>query len=453
MATKRGSWKSILSFYLIAIGSSVGLGNLWRFPYVVGENGGGAFVLIYLLIVLLIGIPILISELILGQSTRKSILSASKLLSKNNFSGIWFGRLAVILSFTVLSYYSVIAGWVLHFLTQTLLNLFTHNVLTQQSLENLMSHGWLQIALASVHILLLLVLVGQGVQEGLEKWISYLMPFSGLLIIFLVTQSLSLPSFANVLRFLFYPDFSKLTLSSLSYALGHVFFTLSIGFGTIVTFGSYLQESVHTPSVGFRVALFDVILSMVGLLMIFPMAFQASDLHLTDPTLLFQVLPQFLGQIPGGSWLAPVFFLSLYLSALHASLGLFETIVSNLSDSKSYLNRSRATWISVFILIIISILPALSSSVFKNLTWNGKSFIELIDIFSINWVLPLSVLGMVLIFNKGFTDQEKEKRFTQGDNHVVSVVMFSHWKWTLKWLAPGLILIALFLEIIGFFKN
>lgn len=452
MGIKRGSWKSILSFYLIAIGSSVGLGNLWRFPYVVGENGGGAFVLIYLLIVLLIGIPLLIAELIIGQTTRKSILSASSLLSKDAMSGKWFSRLALILCFTVLSYYSVIAGWVLHFLTQSVINIFSKGVLSQQSLVLLMNQGWLQLALASVHLLLLLILVGKGVQEGLEKWLSYLMPVLGVLIIFLVSQSVNLPSFANVLRFLFYPDFSKLSLSSLGYALGHVFFTLSLGFGTIVTFGSYLKEEAHAPSIGFRVALFDVVLSLVVLLMIFPMAFQASESHLTDPTLMFQVLPQFLSQIPGGNWLGPVFFLSLYLAALHASVGLFETIVSNLSDMNRILSRGRASWLSVVIIILISTLPALSSSVFKDLKWNGKSFIEMIDLISINWLLPISALGMILLFNKGYSDQEKEKSFTHGD-HVVSVVMFSHWRWTLRWLAPIVIIVGLLLEMIGFFKS
>jgi NSS family neurotransmitter:Na+ symporter len=204
----------------------------------------------------------------------------------------WVGRLAVVMSLVVLSYYAVISGWVLHFMTQFFVALFvdTEGAASKTNLAALMSNGWLQLMLASAHLLITIVVVVKGVQEGLEKWISYMMPLFAVLVAVLLVKSFSLPSTPEVLRFLFYPDFSKLTLSSLNHALGHVFFTLSVGFGTMVTFGSYLREEDHVPTAGFRVALVDTLISLLAVVMIFPVAFQASNVPLTDPALMFEVL-------------------------------------------------------------------------------------------------------------------------------------------------------------------
>lgn len=193
----------------------------------------------------------------MGKTSRKSVVSVTQNLSaRAGKSFRWVGRFSVILSLVVLAYYAVISGWVLHFLTQFFIELFqSGDSLSQSSpLSILMRNGWLQWLLASAHLLITMVVVAKGVQEGIEKWISYMMPLFAGLVIVLVVRSLSLPSTYEVLRFLFYPDFSKLTYSSLIHATGHMFFTLSVGFGTMVTFGSYMRDEDHTPTAGFRVA-------------------------------------------------------------------------------------------------------------------------------------------------------------------------------------------------------
>ncbi|UOF02070.1 sodium-dependent transporter [Bdellovibrio reynosensis] len=448
---KRGSWRTRFGFYLLAIGSACGLGNLWRFPYVVGENGGGAFILIYVFMALAIGAPMLIAELILGKNSRKSVIVATQQLStKAGKHFKWVGRFAVILSIVVLSYYAVISGWVLHFLTQFLVSLFStpEVVTTKTNLASLMSNGWLQFMLASAHLLITVVVVVKGVQEGLEKWISYTMPLFAALVIVLVVRSFSLPSTPEVLRFLFYPDFSKLNLASLNHALGHVFFTLSVGFGTMVTFGSYMREEDHPPTAGFRVTLVDTAISLIAVVMIFPVAFQATNAPLTDPALMFEVLPSYLISIPGGALFGLAFFACLYMAALNASIGLLEVVVSNWVDVQKKMERGSASWYSGIIALFLATFPALSSTLFADFEVKGRSLIESLDSLLINWALPIVALGMLVAYNLGTSEKEKELNFVDKDKFV-SYTMYPHWLFTLKWAAPFVIGLGLILQIIG----
>ncbi|WP_374080333.1 sodium-dependent transporter [Bdellovibrio bacteriovorus] len=453
--SKRGSWRTRFGFYLLAIGSACGLGNLWRFPYVVGENGGGAFILIYVFMALAIGAPMLIAELMVGKNSRRSVIVATQQLGQKAGRGFkWAGRFAVILSIVVLSYYAVISGWVLHFMTQFMISLFSppEMVTAKTNLAALMGNGWLQLMLASVHLLITVVVVVKGVQEGLEKWISYTMPLFAVLVGVLVMRSFSMPSTPEVLRFLFYPDFSKLTWSSLNHALGHVFFTLSVGFGTMVTFGSYMRESDHAPTAGFRVTLVDTAISLIAVVMIFPVAFQASNVPLTDPALMFEVLPRYLLGIRGGTLFGLAFFACLYMAALNASIGLLEVVVSNWVDAQKNMERGKATWYSGLIALVLTILPALSSSVFKDIRVLGRSLIESLDSLLINWFLPMVALGILIAYNRGTTEKEKELSFVDKDKFV-SYTMYPHWSFTLKWAAPAVIVLGLILQILGvFFK-
>lgn len=451
--SKRGSWRTRFGFYLLAIGSACGLGNLWRFPYVVGENGGGAFILLYVFMALAIGAPMLISELMLGKNSRRSVIVVSSQLSEKAGSSFkWAGRFAVILSVVVLSYYAVISGWVLHFMTQFFVSLFSPPEIgnAKTNLAALMSNGWLQLMLASAHLLITIVVVAKGVQEGLEKWISYAMPLFVALVTVLLFRSFSLPSTPEVLRFLFYPDFSKLTLASLNHALGHVFFTLSVGFGTMVTFGSYMREEDHPPTAGFRVTLVDTAISLVAVVMIFPVAFQASNVPLTDPSLMFEVLPRYLLGIPGGALFGLAFFACLYMAALNASIGLLEVVVSNWVDLRKSTERGRATWYSGIIALSLTVFPALSSSVFKNVRFLGRSLIEALDSLLINWFLPIVALGILMAYNWGITEQEKEHSFIDKEKFV-SYTMYPHWRFIMRWIAPAVIVLGLGLQALGLF--
>ncbi|MBC7370325.1 MAG: sodium-dependent transporter [Bdellovibrionaceae bacterium] len=453
MPTKRGSWRTRFGFYLVAVGSACGLGNLWRFPYVVGENGGGAFVLLYVFMALAVGLPLLIAELSLGKSTHQSVIMATQKLSQS--SGIkafaWAGRFSVLLSLVVFSYYAVISGWVLHFLSRFVMELvmFSEAHPSSGSLALLMKNGGLQWALASVHVLLVIIVVAKGVQEGLEKWISYMMPLFVTLVFILVIRSTSLPSAPEVLRFLFYPDFSKLTYSSMIHAIGHIFFTLSVGLGTMVTFGSYMKDQDHIPTAGFRVTLVDTGISLVAVMLVFPIAFQASNVPLTDPALLFETLPRFFMDFRGGVLFGLLFFACLYMAALNASIGLMETVVSNLVDtSKKKISRNKASWIAGAVALTLAILPSFSSSLFRKVQLHEKGLMEMMDSVLINWILPVIALGLAVSINIGMTEKEKAAQFLAQDRFV-SHSMYPHWKWALKWFAPSVIIFAMILQILG----
>lgn len=458
-----------IGFYLAAVGSAFGLGNLWRFPYVVAENGGGAFVLLYLFLVFLIGMPFLIAELSLGKVARKSLKPALlKLTGKNQQVkecreraedpppwAVWvlnnIGNFSLMITMVVLAYYAVISGWVLHFLMQLLVTIFSPSSFDPGSaLKVLLENGWLQLLLTSVHLLTVAVIVAKDLEVGLEKWVGYLMPVFGLLVVLLAFQSLRLDSASEALRFLFYPDFSKLTLSSMGHAIGHVCFTLSVGFGTMVTFGSYLREKAYLPMAGFRVCFVDSLISLWAGVMIFPLALYGGEAP-SGPELLFQTVPRLIKELPEGHWFGIGFFLSLYIASLAASIGLFETVVANWREVRR-MPRQKGAFTAALICFIIAVVPALSSNVLSGVRVGGHGLLQLFDSILINWCLPIAaliisqavawVLKQELIKNE-FVDPELPG----------SERLFKHWRFVLRFVATPVVTTALVLQVIALFKG
>lgn len=444
---KRPSWTSTLGFYLLAMGSALGLGNLWRLPFVMGENGGGAFFLFYILFAFLIGMPLLIAELMLGRHSGPSPLKITGEISrKTNKPFLVFGVLSVILCVVVLSYYSVISGWVLHFLARFFVNGIKSDAATLD-FAVLIDNSWLQVLLTSVHLVLIVTVVSVGVQEGLEKWIRSIVPLFLIFVVVLLTQTLTLPSTSEVLRFLFYPDFSKLSWHTMGRALAHVFFTMSVGFGLIVSFGSYLKTDEHIPTVGFRITMIDMFVSVLAVLFVFPVAFQANEqIATTNPILLFNVIPRFFQNMAGGTIYGVIFFFCLYLASLNASLALMESLISNLQSMKPHYSRKKSVWILVgFIFFLTCLWVLIPSFVHPD---SGPAVLELLDNVAVNWILPVVALGLLLCFHKAISSQEKRDMFVDR-NRFVSVIMESNWFFVVRWLAPALILLALFLQVVG----
>lgn len=466
MAKKRGLWGTRFGFYLAAIGSAFGLGNLWRFPYVVVENGGGAFVLLYIFLALLIGLPMLLGELMLGKLTRRSGLSAISRLVKDSTLNpkplaaeksprrsffYWAGPLSVFTCLLVLSYYAVISGWVLHFLMQFLsMHIETGTFDAEKTMMVLRDNGPLQIALTSVHLLIAIIVVVKGVQEGIEKWVGNMMPVFVLLLVVLVINSLSLSTATPAMRFLFYPDFSRLTMSSFLHALGHVFFTLSIGFGTMITFGSYLNEHTHIPSAGFRVTTMDTVISLFAGLLIFPIVVGAST-QVAGPEILFQTVPKLILRLDGGFFIGMAFFTCLYLAALGASIGILESIVANAMDFL-HLDRARATWLSGVAAFLLAIVPALSTSVLKDFQFQGSNLLETLDNVLINGLLPVSALFILMVISLRLKSDVIRSEFVN-DESIATEKLFSHWKFVVRWIAPLVIVSAMILAIAAIFMR
>ncbi len=465
---RRGAWGTRLGFYLAAIGSAFGLGNLWRFPYVVAENGGGAFVLLYVLLVFLIGMPFLIGELILGKATRSSLVLAIRKLNQRSLNselvqsgfkyseafktlGPILGYFSLLIALLVLAYYAVISGWVMHYLVHFSTALIRDEGFNPSStLTALLSNGWLQLALTSAHLLIVMIVVAKDVEEGIERWVGYMMPVFGLFMFILAYHTMSLESSGAALRYLLYPDFSKLSVSSLGQALGHVFFTLSVGFGTMVTFGSYLRDKAYTPMAGFRVATVDSLISVFAGMVIFPLVL-ISQSPVSGPDMLFQTVPSLFDRMPGGIWFGIGFFICLYLAALGACIGLLETIVSNLSE-RLRITRVQAAIGTVGICFVAAILPALSTSTFSGVQWGDKGLLELLDSALINWCLPIAALAISQVVCYVLKEDIKKAEFADPES-ISSMKLYSHWVFVLKWLASPLIVIALILQLVGLLRS
>lgn len=454
--SKKASWVSRFSFYLLAVGSACGLGNVWRFPYVVGENGGGAFLLLYIFLAFTVGMSLLVAELILGRSGEFGLLKITRLVSTQRKQPLyWLGRFAIFINVVILAYYSVISGWVLHYLTQFIVGIFSSNeigYISSINMEALKNSGSLQFALASVHLLICGLVLARGVIERFEKIFSYTLPMLAILFIGLIIRSFSLDTSGEVFRFLFYPDFSKLNLSSLGRALGHVFFTLSLGMGIMVTYGSYFKNDEHLPSVGFRVALIDTVISIMALLLVFPIAFLSESNHyFTDPGILFESLPRLFVKIQYGSWFGLTFFLCLWIAAVNASIGLLETLIANFHDKFQKIGRNQSTFLITVGVLLLTIFPAYSGTLFLKLKWFNQSFIENLDSLLINYFLPLAALGMIIIFFRALNSSERKEKFIDS-NGKSSQAMYSHWLWVLKWFSPVLIVLAVLLQLINLIR-
>ena len=457
----RGLWSSQWPFYLATIGSSFGLGNLWRFPYVVGENGGGAFVLLYLCCALFLGLPILIAELTLGKAKRRGLLSivdsvvrANPEIRPSATARVlkWAARLSIAACLLALSYYAVISGWVLHFAARYAVSVFTEDLsVAQDSLRVLIKNEGLQVALTLGHLMLTVFIVAKGVREGLERWTLVVVPIFLVLGFVLMVQALRLPSAEQAIRFLLYPDFSKLTPFSLGQALGHVLFTASLGFGMMVSFGSYLPEGVHIPTLGFRVIVMDTLASVFAAILIFSIVFGAGVSSGGGPWLLFETLPLLLARVGWGPLWGLFFFLCLYLAALGASIGLLQAAVSNLMDRYNY-RRDRATLAIGGLVLALSVFPALSSNALRDFRIFGLPGLVFADTLLIAWLLPLAALVPAYFIFSGLSEERRRAEYIH-ESYPTSAQTYAMWGIAVRWLFPLAIATALSVWVIGSIKS
>ncbi len=450
---RRGAWSNRYAFYLATVGSAFSLGNLWRFPYVVDSNGGGAFVVTYILLCFIIGMPIVVGELMLGKLSRLSIISATDQISQQSAHAWvrkwkpwkWVGVSANLASIFLLSFYSVICGWVLFFLVQYLVHMFTGIPLADDLFNILMKNGWLQVGLMSVHLLITTIVVSRGLKQGIERLSTLIMPLFMALMIYLVFKSLSLPGTVDAMRFLFYPNFSYFTSETLLKVLGHVFFTLSVGMGAMVVFGSYLRDDTYVPRSGFKVTILDITISIFSGFLIFPIVFSANINGDYGPSLIFNTLSVFFNKMGLGNFFGLIFFICLYLAALGASIMLLETSVAHLIDSKRF-KRNRASW-SMIVFVFIAALPAsLSSTVFKDMKFMDLSMLRLYDKVLVDYLLPVVCLGISLLVGFGLTKKQKENLFIREDE-MDSENLYRNWHFLVRWLVPAVIILGFFSSI------
>lgn len=392
----RDSFGSKIGVIAAAAGSAVGLGNIWRFPYVAGENGGGAFLLVYLGFILAIGFPVMLAELTIGRRAQLNALGSFKKLAPGK---PWYlvGMMGIVAAFMILAFYSTIAGWTLEYLMQSIGNQFAgkSSEALKASFETFQSGTFRPLLWQMIFMFLTGFIVYSGVKDGIEKYTKILMPMLLVLIIVMSIRSLTLPGAEGGLNFLFKPDFSKITWPVVLDALGQAAFSLSIGMGTLITYGSYIQKNNNLPGIALQVTAADTIIAVLAGVMIFPAVFAFN----IDPAegfgLVFIVLPNIFEQMAGGYFFSILFFILLAIAALTSTVSVLEVVVAYFSEELN-MTRRKATIIGAVSIGVVGIFATLSFGPLKNFIIFKKTIFGWFDFLSANILLPLGALLIVL---------------------------------------------------------
>jgi NSS family neurotransmitter:Na+ symporter len=436
-----GHWSSRMAFILAVTGSAVGLGNIWKFPYIAGQNGGGAFVLVYLVCVVVIGMPVMMSEILIGRRGRRNPIATMELLGKEEGSTgnwRWVGIMGVFGGILILSYYSVIAGWTLAYVVKSVSGAFAGASADTVGAEFGSFVGdWRLIGLChTIFMALTIFVVARGVERGLEQAVRFMVPALLILMLVLLGYSINSGYFGEGVAFMFTPDFEKLTWNSVLAALGQAFFTLSIGMGAVMAYGAYLPEETSITGASVAVVTADTAIAILAGLAIFPLVF-ANNLDPADgPGLVFFTLPLAFGQMAGGVFFSTIFFVLLAFAAWTSAIGLMEPAVAWIVE---HFNRTRAqaavmTGLLIWFLGFGSVLSFNELAEFKFLA--GTIF-DNIDYLTSNIMLPLG--GLLIVVFAGWV----MCRNSTSDELGSSGAWYRAWRFLARFVAPIGILFVL----------
>lgn len=428
-------------------GSAVGLGSFWRFPYVVGESGGGAFVLLYLIFTFLIGVPVFIAELIIGRRTQKSAITAYPLLSENSHNWRILGWVNVITCLIILSYYSVVSGWCVSY-TLMSLNQFSLGKTPLQIKETfnvLVSAPGINIFWFAIFLLLNVTIVLSGVRKGIEHWSKILMPGLFLILMSLFLYAITLPGFREAVHFIFIPNFAKLNTGAVLNALGMAFFTLSIGLGILVTYGSYMQRDQNIPANACMIASVSIFVSIIAALTIFPIVFTFNLPPSSGPGLVFQTLPVLFSQMPASLFISTIFFSLLVFAALTSTISLLEVLVANMIELFAW-TRLKATLIGASLTFLIGIPSALSETTTVFPSWTkiyGKNFFDTMNYITASWSMPIAGLFTILFVGWRMKKVDAYDEFLRGTDQQF---LAKPWYLLVKWVAPVTVILIILQE-------
>lgn len=437
-----GLWRSRWLFILAATGSAVGLGNIWKFPYITGENGGGAFVLVYLACICVIGVPVMIAEVTLGRLGRQSPINTMHALVKDQGAGKFWGGIGwmgAVAGFLILSFYSVIAGWSLAYIFRMAGGAFDGATAESVSVifSDLLSNPEALLGWHTIFMVLTIGIVARGVNKGLETSISILMPLLFLILLVLLGYSMSTDGFAAGFNFLFSFDFSKISAESIVVALGHAFFTLSLGMGAIMAYGAYMPKKASVGKTILTVAFLDTLIALVAGLVIFPIVFSNGLEAGAGPGLLFQTLPLAFSHMPAGTLFGTLFFLLVAFAALSSAISLGEPVVAWAVESKGMSRVAAATWIGI-VIWLLGIGTILSFNLWADFKIFGKTIFDTLDFLTANIMLPLG--GLLIAIFVGWV---MHKQDVEDEVKMESPLMYTIWRFLLKFIAPVAVAIVL----------
>lgn len=447
--TKRATFGSKIGVILATVGCAVGLGNIWRFPYMLGENGGAAFLLVYISCILFLGIPVMITEFFIGRYSRKNAAGAFKVMAPGTKWSV-IGYNGVAAAFLILGYYAVVSGWTLEYIVQAFSGSLEGKNATDFADEfTAFSTGvfrpilWTVVFIALTHIIIV-----SGVKEGIERASKVMMPMLFLILIALCVRSITLPGASEGLTFLFNPDFSKIDSSVVLSAMGQAFFSLSIGMGCLITYASYFGKQTNLQTTALQVTILDTLVAVLAGVMIFPAVFSFGIEPTTGPELVFITLPNVFEQLPFGNIWSFVFFVLLALAALTSTISLHEVSTAYVHEEYHVSRKKAAIIVSVGV-TIVGILCSLSMGLLSSYTLFGLNFFNLLDFVTAKIMLPLG--GMMICI---FTAKRVDKLLLKEEvtNHgTIRFYFFSTYVFFVKYIAPiGIGLI--FLNELGLLK-
>ncbi len=396
METKRENFGSKIGVIAAAAGSAIGLGNIWRFPYVAGENGGAAFLLVYLAFVVGIGVPVMLSEFVIGRRAQSNPVGAFRRLAPKTAWPL-AGFVGITAAFMILAFYTTVSGWTLEYLYQTIAGGFdkTNKATLTTQFNSFITSGLRPVLWQLLFMALTAYIILKGVKNGIEKYNKILMPMLFAILLLLVTRSVTLPNSIEGVRFLFKPDFSKINAGVLLQALGQAFFSLSIGMGTLITYGSYISKNDNLSSTAFSVSIADTMVAILAGMAIFPAVFAFNIAPESGPSLVFITLPMIFSQMAGGQFFEIIFFVLLAIAALTSTISVLEVVVAYLSEEMK-LSRAKSTLIAAASISVLGIFCTLSQGHLPNLSFGGLSLFDLLEKTSATVLLPLGGLLIVL---------------------------------------------------------
>ncbi|MCE3026075.1 sodium-dependent transporter [Salinicola sp. DM10] len=439
-------WLGRWGFVLAATGSSVGLGNIWKFPYMTGEYGGGAFVLVYLLCIAAIGVPVMMAEIALGRRGRGSPVDAIRRVARESGrSGLWsaFGWMAMLCGFMVLSFYVVVAGWSVSYLWKAVTG-----GLQADSVDGMAAiftknnaNPWNLGFWSTLVTIATMAIVGKGVQAGIERSVRWMMPGLVVMLAIMIVYALFSGGFGAGFHFLFAFDPQKLTGPAVLAAMGHAFFTLSLASGAILTYGAYLPAQQSIGRTTLTVALCDTLVALMAGLAIFPVIFANGMDPASGPGLIFMSLPLAFAQMPLGGVVEIVFFLMLAVAALTSAISMIEATVAWLNQSHG-IARRHAAWGVGIVLWLVSTLAMLSFNIGADWTLAGKTVFDWLDFLTSRLMMPLGGLGTALL--AGFVLRREVVREELG----LPGGVFALWQFVIRYVSPLAILVV-FLDALG----
>ena len=420
--SSRGNWSGALGFILASVGSAVGLGNVWRYPYITGQYGGAAFIFLYIGCVLAIGVPLLLAEFLIGRKTHRNPVGAFRTFRPGS-PWVSAGWLGVISSFVILSYYAVVAGWVLHYVYLSLINSFTGKSPEQITalFVSMNANPWLQIFWLMILMLFTTVIVSRGVSSGIEVGNKIMMPLLFALLIGLLFYALQTDGAATGIEFLLRPQWQELGRTAVLEALGQALFSLSLGMGTMMTYGSYLSRRTNLVGCSFYVAIGDTLVAILAGFVVFPLVFSFGLEPSAGPGLIFRTLPIAFAQLAAGYWVALAFFVLLSFAALTSAISLLEVACAYFVDEQRW-SRKKASWTLGMVIFVLGIPSAV-----------GGEFLGFMDGLATNYLLPIGALLIAVFTGWVLTHDERREEFSAGED---SAFRFICWSFLIRFVTP-----------------